>query len=355
MKLFISYAHVDSYLVRTQIVDTLKSAGYDVWFDERLSVGEKWEAELEKAIYESDGFVAALTPEWFASKPCQWETEKAEKFNKPIFPILLQSNTKISEELKSIQYIDFSNGATGIKVAELMRGLKKLAPNASSPSESPKATAPTAESAKKTDWTATITIVLTLIGTLVAVFTALPEKSRENFFMTVGLLAPSETIAPTFTSAPSDTPAPTFTLSPSETASPTNEASATIAPSDTSIPTFTTAPSETFAPTDRPSVSQSDATFVVIITATPEPSPTSDGICYGTIVNRGSRATVLQILYLRPSSSSSNGTVEVGRQLIVTDSENSNGILWYQLEDDSGRSLGWVQSRYLDLGSNCDV
>jgi hypothetical protein len=171
----------------------------------------------------------------------------------------------------------------------------------------------------------------------------------------VGLLAPSETIAPTFTSAPSDTPAPTFTLSPSETASPTNEASATHAPSETPLPSFTVAPIETFAPTDRPSVSQSDVTVMVIVTATPEPSPTSDGICYGTIVNPGSRATVLQILYLRPTSSSSNGTIDVGSRVIVADSENSNGTVWYQLENDGGRSLGWVQSRYIEFTENCDV
>jgi hypothetical protein len=350
MKLFISYAHDDTYLVRTLIVEPLKSAGYDVWFDERLSVGEKWEAELEKAIYESDGFVAALSPEWFASKPCQWEQQKAEAFHKPIFPILLQANTNISDKLKSVQYIDFSDGATGIKVAELMRGLKKLAPSVSSSETSPKVVAPASEKAKSTDWTAILTIVLTLIGTLVAVFTALPEKSRENFFMTVGLLAPSETVAPTFTPAPSDTPAPTFTLSPSETASPTNEASATIAASatDTAEPILPSASLENTSIVVAPTV--------IIITASPEPSPTSDGICYGTIVNPGSRATVLQILYLRPTSSSSYGTLDVDSQVIVTDSEEDrNGTLWYQIEDDNGRSLGWVQSRYVQLNVNCDV
>jgi uncharacterized protein YraI len=126
MRLFISYAHVDKPIVQDWIVSKLLAGGHDVWFDARLIAGQKWKQQLGDEIKRSDALVYCITPESIASEWCQWELAKAVDLSKPVIPVLLQARTQLPDQLKKVQYVDFSEGPTGDAVARLMGGLQNL-------------------------------------------------------------------------------------------------------------------------------------------------------------------------------------------------------------------------------------
>jgi len=109
--IFISYAHVDAFLVKTQVFKPLTSKHFAVWFDENLIPGKDFEDQLENAIRQCDVVIFAATPEASSSKWCLWELEKAQQYNKPIIPVLLQPRTKLPASISKLQYVDFTNGA----------------------------------------------------------------------------------------------------------------------------------------------------------------------------------------------------------------------------------------------------
>ncbi len=123
MKLFISYAHVDRYRVN-ELVDILRDAGYEPWFDHRLLPGQDWQAELLRAVRMCDALLYALSPESVDSEWCQWEFAQAIQMGKPVIPVLLQARTKLPEAISRFQYADFSEGPTARSVARLMGGLR---------------------------------------------------------------------------------------------------------------------------------------------------------------------------------------------------------------------------------------
>jgi hypothetical protein len=126
VKLFISYAHTDMWHV-TQIVELLRSGGYDVWFDKRLLPGQDWKQELSNAIKTSDIFVYSLSPSSVDSEYCQWEFSEAVRLKKPIVPILIHVTENLPESILSRQFVDFSQGMTHEALARLMGGISHIA------------------------------------------------------------------------------------------------------------------------------------------------------------------------------------------------------------------------------------
>lgn len=126
MRLFISYAHVDNFQV-AQIVDILRSGGHDPWFDHRLLPGQDWKDTLFQGIRQCEAFVYIMSPESLASEWCQWEFARAVEMGKPIIPVRLQTNVKPPDTLSRFQWVDFSDGATGLAVAKLLGGLHHAA------------------------------------------------------------------------------------------------------------------------------------------------------------------------------------------------------------------------------------
>lgn len=125
MKIFISYAHVDEYIVQ-QVVHILTEGGHTPWFDQALKVGGDWKQQLQDAIMDSDAFIYALSPESVQSEWCQWEFTKAVSLGKPIIPVLLQSKTSLPDALRNYQYADFTKGPTAQSVARLLGGLQDI-------------------------------------------------------------------------------------------------------------------------------------------------------------------------------------------------------------------------------------
>ena len=128
MRLFISYAHVDKAIVKDWVVSKLVAGGHDVWFDDRLVAGQDWKQQLSDEIERSDALVYCMTPESVASDWCQWELARAVDLGKPVIPVLMQARTQLPDQLKKLQYVNFSDGPTGDAVARLMGGLQNLSP-----------------------------------------------------------------------------------------------------------------------------------------------------------------------------------------------------------------------------------
>ncbi len=141
MRIFISYARVDKPYCK-QIVDLLDML--DVWYDQRLHIGQKWWDQIIYRLNWCDGFIYLLSPDSVASEYCRRELDLAISLNKRIFPVLIVKGTEVPANLLHIQYADLTNGLdvtaaktllTAIFIAE--RQLKEPTP------ELPPATTPT--------------------------------------------------------------------------------------------------------------------------------------------------------------------------------------------------------------------
>ena len=235
MRVFVSYARVDSRLVKDWIVKKLRRRcldrrGHDVWFDEHLSAGENWQKQLFAEIERSEAVVYCTTPEANASEWCQRELDHAIANNKPIFPVLLQARTPLPDKLKNIQFVDFTDGPTRQAVARLLTGLQQvqqtsdLSANTVEPgetdvnaddatgNETPDSTIPDHKAVQKTKFSdnkqktkfgnnklparSILAAVSGFIIFAVTIFGVLPDATRNAFFVTLGILEPT----PSYTS-----------------------------------------------------------------------------------------------------------------------------------------------------------
>ena len=122
MKIFVSYSRADKPNI-LELVQALKI--HDVWFDDRLNVGQEWWNEIERQIAASHCFMYVLSPESLASEYCQKEWTVARRLGKPIAPVLLKS-TPVPDDLNKLQIIDLTNGLTHTATAGLLNGLFEI-------------------------------------------------------------------------------------------------------------------------------------------------------------------------------------------------------------------------------------
>ncbi len=120
MRLFISYARVDKPLC-TQIVDTLDV--HEVWYDHRLTAGQKWWEEILRRITWCEGFVYLLSKESIASEYCRKEFQVAKGLGKRIFPVLIHGRIDVPEWMNEYQYVDMSNGLDVKAVKQLLNSI----------------------------------------------------------------------------------------------------------------------------------------------------------------------------------------------------------------------------------------
>jgi hypothetical protein len=117
MKLFISYSSHDREAVKNlaqdleSVVKTLPHPSeFGVWFDQELIGGHDWWNNIVSAIYHSDLFIFALTPDSLDSTPCKLEYTYASKLNKRVLPVLLSDGVNPSllpDELQRLQFVDY--------------------------------------------------------------------------------------------------------------------------------------------------------------------------------------------------------------------------------------------------------
>jgi hypothetical protein len=155
MRLFISYAHDNKELVEQSIVSLLRAAGHDPWYDYHLLPGQDWQAELLNVITTCDALVYVMTPSSVKSEWCRWEVAKAIELDKPVVPVLLQA-AKLPRSMRSIQYVDFTQGVTGETAARLVGGLQKLSLHHAPAAPANPAGTPTRPAQTDTLWTALV-------------------------------------------------------------------------------------------------------------------------------------------------------------------------------------------------------
>jgi hypothetical protein len=131
-KIFLFYAHEDIGMAK-RIYQDLKRYGLDVWFDnESLLPGQDWENEIEKAIRESDYFIALLSDKClskrgFVHSELKFSFEIVEKYfpaDKGIFIIPVRLDeckpSDAYERLGRLHWIDV------FPETEYQSGLKKI-------------------------------------------------------------------------------------------------------------------------------------------------------------------------------------------------------------------------------------
>jgi len=131
--IFVSYAHEDDEIVYPEI-QWLKDQGFNIWYDEGISPGTEWRAELSDSIKESSLFLYFITPKSVASNHCLGEVNLATDYQKQILAVYMEETelpSGMDLTLSTIQAIlrhEISNHAyrtkliTGVS-AHLQRGI----------------------------------------------------------------------------------------------------------------------------------------------------------------------------------------------------------------------------------------
>jgi TIR domain len=109
-KIFISYSQVDKKIVE-ELVRDLGADNHDIWFDRKLRGGQKWWDNILSQIKACEIFVAALSPEYVESRPCQSEREYANRLERILLPVLLSDKVvqnSLPQDLIGVQWVDYS-------------------------------------------------------------------------------------------------------------------------------------------------------------------------------------------------------------------------------------------------------
>lgn len=139
MKLFFSYARVDR-LTAFKIIELVDI--HDVWYDQRLYVGEKWWPKIVEEIEKAEGFVYLISPDSLKSKYCNKELALAANQGKHIFPVLIQPVTDLPKALAHLTHIDMTEGLNPVNVKSLLNTVTLAERNGV---ESPKVDMPLAD------------------------------------------------------------------------------------------------------------------------------------------------------------------------------------------------------------------
>jgi CHAT domain/TIR domain len=130
-RLFISYARADRERVQ-QLRKGLERLHYEVWVDDRRSIGQEWWSEILQQIRLCDALVVAVSPALEESQQSNAEQDYARALGKVFLPVLLRPVRpgSLPPDLTRLQPVDY--GEPGIDAAsELVEALNKLpAPSA---------------------------------------------------------------------------------------------------------------------------------------------------------------------------------------------------------------------------------
>lgn len=114
-KIFISYSRVDREFVETLAKYLRRLYGDDnVWFDKKLTGGDKWWDTILDFVAGSDVFVYLLSNESVTSPYCRAEFQEAQRLRKPVITVQIRDRTNISGELADIHWVDMTRGFTEI-------------------------------------------------------------------------------------------------------------------------------------------------------------------------------------------------------------------------------------------------
>ena len=100
----------------TQLHQELTNRSVSAWFDkENIEVGDLWAASIVEGIRDGKIFLLVLSPDSAASKNVRKELDLAQRYDKPIVPLVWRE-TKIpvamEYQLAGIQWMDFKEDAS---------------------------------------------------------------------------------------------------------------------------------------------------------------------------------------------------------------------------------------------------
>lgn len=90
MKVFISHASTDTQLAR-RVANTLRGAGFQVWDNTQISLGENWAVSISRALDESDAMVVLLTPNSIGSSNISYDVGYAlgkQEYKGRLIPVI---------------------------------------------------------------------------------------------------------------------------------------------------------------------------------------------------------------------------------------------------------------------------
>jgi hypothetical protein len=101
--IFISYSHKDKEYVH-KLQESLQNEGFEVWIDDRIDFGDEWPMVIQDKLDTCGAFILVASENAYGSKWVQKEVTRAQRTNKPFFPILLSGDAWLS--IESTQYAD---------------------------------------------------------------------------------------------------------------------------------------------------------------------------------------------------------------------------------------------------------
>ncbi len=125
LRLFVSYAHVDAVFV-AEFATRLESAEFELWWDDRLKLGEDWKARLRAQIAQCSAFVCVISPDFRASEWCTWELQQAVSLSRCILPIVARKGSELPAAIRGLQCLDLSDGLAVHNVDALVGRLRSL-------------------------------------------------------------------------------------------------------------------------------------------------------------------------------------------------------------------------------------
>ncbi len=255
MRLFISYSHLDSELVKP-LVQTLEHANLNIWFDSRISPGEDWETKIYDAINECDVFVYTISPHTNASTWCQKELTVALNLEKRIIPVVFVENTPKPHTLEKYQHVIFTDGTNLQSILRLFGGLMNPPSGLRATQEIFHSSMPESQIAKSQPQPI-YSNLNNIEDSTIRETTKESKRSRERgisipiiialifvaLIVIIGVI-----LAPKIIVVMTPTNTPTATLTPSPTATNTATSTPTMTPTATATATSTPSPTATAIP-----------------------------------------------------------------------------------------------------------
>lgn len=129
VRIFVSYSRTDISTTQ-ELAGLLRKAYDEVWYDDRLTAGDDWWAEIVEQIESCEIFLFLASQEALASEFCQKELSKAQELEKHIIPVVIRNNTILPDHLANVQFIDMTDGISANKLNELYAALIRYASTA---------------------------------------------------------------------------------------------------------------------------------------------------------------------------------------------------------------------------------
>lgn len=104
--IFISYSHQDTDYV-LKLESELIQRGFNVWIDSRIEHGDTWPQVIEENLDRSTALIVVMSHKAKQSKWVQNELSRAQRKQKPIFPLLLEGEVWLAVE--ATQYANVSD------------------------------------------------------------------------------------------------------------------------------------------------------------------------------------------------------------------------------------------------------